>query len=158
MNSMPNYWIFVVVDHKVGNRFLWAERVLERRLRKRFWALNPKTSHFGDLQEGDKALFYAQGRYPRGFAGSATLASKPHPLKPEQMEELRGEPSQFFTHAVELSQDERFIHPKTIRELGDRISFKGVMVRKEPYFRGSIKKLSREQYDMIISLCTSGTT
>lgn len=144
---MTNYWVFVVVDHK-GRDGQNAAKVFETRVRKKFWALPPNAAHVKKVQEGDKAVLCLGGTYCRGFVGSAVLASGLQNLTTELRRQIRGLPSERFTHYVKFSSVKSF---KQIICLGDyvgEVSFlKGGKRPRLP--QGSIIRIDRKQYDRL---------
>jgi len=141
---MHNYWVFVVVDHK-GRGAPNAAEIFENRVRKRFWALNPKGAHAKKLQEGDKVVLCMAGKYSRGLAGQAILGSSLRKITAKQREQLHGLPSRGFSHCVRFKRVKPF---KQIRCLGDyrgKVSF--INGAKHPRLpQGSIIKIDRSHY------------
>jgi hypothetical protein len=144
---MPHYWVFVVVDHK-GRGAPNAAAVFENRVRKKFWALSPRAVHAKKVQKGDKAVLCLAGKYSRGFAGSAVLASGLQKLSAKEKEQIHGLPSKGFAHRVRFKKVTAF---KQIRCLGDyagKVSF--LKAAKQPRLpQGSIIKVSRTEYDRL---------
>lgn len=141
---MHNHWVFVVVDHK-GRKAPNAAEIFENRIRKRFWALNPKAAHAKKLQQGDKVVLCMAGKYSRGFAGQAILSSSLRKITAREREHLRGLPSKGFSYCVRFKRVKPF---KQIRCLGDyrgKVPFiNGARHPRLP--RGSIIKIDRTQY------------
>ena len=104
---MANYWVLVVVDHK-GRDADNAASVFESRVKKKFWALSPRTAHAKKLQKGDKAVLCLAGRYCRGFAGSAVVGSELQNIPATLKREIRGLPSKRFTHCIRFSSIKPF--------------------------------------------------
>ncbi len=144
---MTNYWVFVVVDHK-GRDAQNAAKVFETRVRKKFWALPPSVAHGKKLQEGDKAVLCLAGRYCRGFAGSAVLASGLQNLSIREREQIRGLPSERFTHRVKFSSVKPFKQIKCLGDYVGKVSF--IKEGKRPRLpQGSIIRIDKEQYDIL---------
>jgi hypothetical protein len=144
---MHNYWVFVIVDHK-GRGAPNAAEIFENRVRKRFWALNPKAAHAKKLQQGDRVVLCMAGKYSRGFAGQAVLDSGIRKITSREREHLRGLPSKGFSHSVRFKRVKPF---KQIRCLGDyrgKVPF--INGAKHPRLpQGSIIKIDRSQYQKL---------
>lgn len=148
---MTNYWIFIVKDHKFNDSIVSALTVVKNRVEHKFWTLNKKAPYIKRLSVGDKVVFYATGIEGRGFCGRGELATRPHPLTPDQRFYLIGKPSMLFDLAVEFSYAECWSKIKPIEEFVGKLSF---LKGRDDYtrcFRGSIKAISPEDYEIIVS-------
>ncbi len=147
---MTNYWVFLVVDHK-GKGSPNAAEVFENRIKSKFWALNPKARHVKEVQEGDKVVLCLAGKYCRGFAGSAVLASGLQELTNNLRKNIHGLPSERFTHFVKFGTVQTF---QQIRCLGDYIGELSFLQEGDrPRLpQGSIIKIDGEEYATLTAL------
>ena len=126
--------------------------VLRTRVEKRFWSLNSRTRNIKRIKPGDRVLFYVASSDGRGFAGTAVVASRPHPITPEQRFYIFGYPSAKFDYSIDLENPilwERILAPA---ELVDQVSFLKSGMRWWARFRGSIIGISEDDYDRIVGL------
>ncbi|MGQ9719119.1 MAG: EVE domain-containing protein [Nitrososphaerales archaeon] len=148
---MLNYWIFVVIDHKMNNRVIKAMHVLEDRVQGGFWSLNRRTGNFNRIKEGDRVIFYIGGREGKRFVGRCTLASEPHPMDSEQRKRVMGYPSALFTHAVNLENIKLWMEPLPVSDLAEELVFIKKKDLWKVYFRRSIIPIPEKDYNEIIS-------
>lgn len=147
---MESYWILLVKDHRLMDRIIPAGEVLKDRVKNKFWSLNSRTRNIDKIKPGDRVLFYVTGKNERGFKGSGVVATEPHPMTPEQRFHIVGMPSEAFDYAIDFSEAETWDKPITLEEIADKVSIlKGKRYQKTP-FRGSIIKISKEDYQMIL--------
>ena len=79
------------------------------------------------------------------------MASRPHPITPEQRFYVFGEPSAKFDYSIELENPVLWDRLLELSEIAGQISF----LRSSRWwarFRGSIIRISEEDYDRIVSL------
>jgi len=152
---MPSYWAFVVKDHVFEGRVIPAREVLADRVRNKFWSLNSRARNVRRLSQGDKVLFYVTSGRERGFMGRGVLAGAAHPITVEQRFHVIGAPSINFDYAVEFSEAEMWPTLLPLASIADRAPvLKG---RKSPamVFRGSIRRLSERDYEIILEAARS---
>ncbi|GBC68904.1 hypothetical protein HRbin01_00592 [archaeon HR01] len=145
-----NYWIFVVKDHLEAGRKIPVEEILDIRARERFWLLSSRAARTRNMEEGDEVIFYTTGERGRFFAGRARLHSKPKPITDSIRFYIRGSPSEALTHYVELDSVELWKNPLNAEEVAPSLSF---IKKKEKWpmaFRGSIRRISEEDYNRIL--------
>lgn len=148
---MVNHWIFVVKDHKLEDSIVSALTVVKNRVEHKFWMLNKNTPGIKKLDVGDRVVFYATGIEGRGFCGRAELSSKPHPLTPSQRLYLLGKPSILFDMAVDFSHAEYWQKIKPVEDFVNELSFLRGREGYKKVFRGSIKAITPEDYEIIVS-------
>jgi MoxR-like ATPase len=147
-----NYWIFTVKDNK-KEKFT-AEKILEIRFSDKFWRLNKQTHFSEQLRENDKIIFSYGAK---NFLGSATLDSNLFSLDDNQ-KKIFSHGSKFFeaSHGVKLKETQIWENPKKVVEFLNILSF----VKKKdsnnpkifgPYFQGGVKKISKEEYNIILT-------
>lgn len=150
--DMPGYWVFVVKDHVFEGRTIPAVEVLANRVKNKFWSLNSRAPNVRNLSEGDHVLFYVTSVSGRGFMGKGVLAGPAHPITIEQRFHIIGVPSINFDYAVEFSEAEMWPRLVRLDEVRERLSI--LRGRRNPaaVFRGSIRRISREDYENVVSL------
>lgn len=147
---MVSYWILVVKDHKLIDRIIPAEEVLKDRVKNKFWSLNARTRNIQKIKPGDHVLFYVTGRNERGFRGCGVIATEPHPMTPEQRFHIIGMPSEAFDYAVDFSEAEVWDRLVTLEEVAEKLSILKARHHLKPPFRGSIIRISEEDYQTIL--------
>ncbi|MCL7397610.1 MAG: EVE domain-containing protein [Thaumarchaeota archaeon] len=148
---MVNYWIFIAKDHKYDRNVVSAITIIKNRVENKFWILNKNTRGIKKLKPGDKAVFYATSIEGRGFCGWGELATEPHPLTPDQMFYAFGKPSIFFELAVDFKVAEFWPKLKPIEEFASTLSFLKGKPNYIRCFRGSIRAITQEDFEYIIS-------
>jgi len=150
--DMPGYWVFVVKDHVFEGRTIPATEVLANRVKNRFWSLNSRAPNVKNLSEGDHVLFYVTSMSGRGFMGRGILAGPAHPITIEQKFHVIGVPSINFDYAVEFREAEMWPRLIRLEEVSDKLSI--LRGRRNPVtiFRGSIKRINREDYENVVSM------
>ena len=147
---MVSYWILVVKDHKLMDRVIPAGEVLKDRVKNKFWSLNSRARNVNKIKNGDRVIFYVTGRNERGFKGCGIVAGEPHPLTPEQRFHIIGMPSEAFDYAIDFSEAEVWDKLVTLEEVKDKMPLlKGKNLSKPP-FRGSIVKITEQDYNAIL--------
>lgn len=154
---MVSYWIFVVKDHRHIGRTIPARDVLIDRVRNKFWSLNSRSRNIRNLKQGDKVIFYVASRNERGFMGCGVVGSEPHPITPEQRFHILGMPSEAFDYAVDFSEAEvweRIVPPD---ELINRIPILMGRRNLRAPFRGSIIRITEEDFYRIVEVVKSSS-
>jgi predicted RNA-binding protein len=147
IDGILNYWIFVVSDRWKYN--LKAEDIFRIETDKGFWGLGRNAPHRAKVRKGDRVIFAAGSRL---FLGSAELASDPLPFSPEVKETMaQNDVLREADYRVALSDVWIFPTPLPVEKFVKDLSF---IQRKDNYrfaFRGGIRKLVPEEYDLIVS-------
>ncbi|MEM1977182.1 MAG: EVE domain-containing protein [Nitrososphaerota archaeon] len=147
---MVNYWIFIVKDHVHMGRIIPASEVLSNRVRNKFWSLSARALNLRRLEKGDKVIFYVTEAERKGFMGRGVLAGPAHPITEEQRFHVIGEPSNAFQYSVDFEEAEMWDEAISPLEIRDRLSFLRSLRNPMRAFRGSIKRISEEDYNEII--------
>jgi len=149
---MTNYWVLVVKDHQHLGRTVPATTILMNRVKYKFWSLNKRTPNIKRIRPGDRVVFYVSSYVGKGFAGTATIASYPHPITPEQKFHVFGMPSEKFNYSIEL--EEPILWTKLLEppEIIGHVSFITSRDKWWAWFRGSIKRITEEDYNTIVML------
>ncbi|MEM0205188.1 MAG: EVE domain-containing protein [Nitrososphaerota archaeon] len=148
---MVNYWILIAKDHNYDGSIVSAITIIKNRVEHKFWILNKNTPGIKRLKPGDKAVFYAASFEGKGFCGWGELSTEPHPLTPDQRFYAFGKPSMLFDFAVDFKIAEFWPKLKPIEKLASVLSF---LKDKSNYircFRGSIRAITQEDFEHIIS-------
>lgn len=144
---MTNYWVFVVVDHK-GRDADNAATIFENRVKKKFWALNPRTAYAKKVQKGDNAVLCLAGKYCRGFAGSAIVATGIQDIPAALKKDIRGWPSKGLTHCVRFTSVRPFKQIRCLADYIGKVSF--LKQGRNPRLpQGSIIKINKSEYNRL---------
>ena len=150
--DMPGYWIFVVKDHTFEGRIIPAIEVLANRVRNKFWSLNSKAPNVKNLSENDRVLFYVTSTAGKGFMGRGVLAGPAHPITVEQRFHVIGIPSIHFDYAVEFKEAEMWTRMVKLEDVREKLAMLRGKRNPAMIFRGSIKKISEEDYQKILDI------
>ncbi|MDJ0270040.1 MAG: EVE domain-containing protein [Aigarchaeota archaeon] len=145
-------WLFIVKDHIHGGIRIPAWDILRNSVEHRFWSLNSRARNIKRLQPGDNVIFCVSSSEGRLFAGHARIASKAHPITPAQKFNIVGKPSENFDYSIELEDAEIWQKSLPAEELLEQLSFIKNKQRWPSAFRGSIRELNDDDYNMIINL------
>lgn len=148
---MVNYWIFIAKDHIYEGAIVSAITIIKSRVEHKFWVLNKNTPGIKKLKPGDKTIFYAASSEGRGFCGWGELATEPHPLTPAQRFYALGKPSMLFDFAVDFTTAEFWPKLKPIEKFASLLSFLKGKSNYTRCFRGSIRAITQEDFEHIIS-------
>lgn len=146
---MLNYWLFTVVDAKIGSSRIDALDLFGTRVRRLYWLLNPRNPHFRKIRKEDKVVLYVGGKKQRVFAGCCVLSTNPKRLLPEIKRYVIEDPEDRFNYFVNLKEVDVFDRPKQVIPLLKSLSF----VRDERnwgrYFQGGIIRIGNSDYNVI---------
>lgn len=146
---MVSYWLFSVVDARVGNSRIDALDLLGVRARRLYWLLNPRSPHFRKVKRDDKVVFYVGGKTAKFFAGCCVLATNPRRLLPEIKRFVIEDPEDRFNYIVNLKEVELFGKPRSATQLLKSLSFVKDERNWGRYFQGSIIKIEEADYRFI---------
>jgi len=146
---MVNYWLFSVVDAKVGNSRIEALDLLGLRMKRLYWLLNSKSPHFRKVKKDDKIIFYVGGKDGRVFAGSGIISTNPRRLLPEIKRFVIEDPEDRFNYTVNLREIELFEKARSTIPLLKSLSFVKDERNWGRYFQGSIIKIGESDYRTI---------
>ncbi len=145
-----NRWMFIVVDHLIGDKTVLAKNVLADRVKQKIWLLNSKNPRLRYLREGDEVIFYLGGKGgSRGFAGIGVLTSDPRPLKGSESAKF-GLSSSKFDQVVELRDLKLWRRVKPVGRIVPRLNF---IKKKESwgaYLQGGIIHISKQDFELLI--------
>ena len=147
---MVSYWLFSVVDAKVGNSKIEALDLLMMRIKRLYWLLNSKSPHFRRVKKDDKIVFYAGGKDGRVFAGSGTISTNPRRLLPEIKRFVIEDPEDRFNYIVNLKEIELLERSRSAIPLLKSLSFVKDERNWGRYFQGSIIKIEESDYKLIM--------
>jgi hypothetical protein len=144
LKSIPNYWIFIVANQKN----LPAESIYRTRMNDKFWGFNERTPYRKALRKGDKVIF-SQGA--KMFLGTATLGSSAFELDDAQKNLLLHDDDIFRAdYGVFLNDIANWEIPKDVAPYVDSLSFVSNSEQYPVYFQGGVKKISAQDYALII--------
>jgi MoxR-like ATPase len=152
--DIPNYWIFVVTDK--SEQDLNAKQILATRMEDKLWGLNAKTPSRTLLRKNDRVVFSYGAKE---FLGTGILDSDPFELTEEQRNQFSHDNEFLKTNfGVRLRDTEFWQDPKHVSKYVDVLSFIKNKKRYMSHFQGGIRKLSKEDYDSILSISQSKKT
>ncbi len=142
-----NYWIIVASDH--ANPDFTAEDAYRYRMGHGLWGFGENTPHRRNLQDGDQVVFYLASP-AMAFMGTATIASTVLSIS---------ERSKLQTHrvflgakyGVKLTNIDVWSEPKEIKLLLEELRFVKNKSRFGDYLRGGIRRIPREDFELIRS-------
>ena len=145
LEEQSNYWVFVVTDHPKEN--LTTQQIYETRMKDKFWGLNERTPFRNVLRKGDRVIFSYGAKQ---FLGIAALASSSFELSNEQKTTLSHDNEYFKPdYGVTLTDIITWQTPKPIESIIDMLSFIKNKDQYHAYFQGGIKRISKEDYEII---------
>jgi hypothetical protein len=147
-SMFTGYWIFVVIDQPKHG--LTAREIFTIRMKDNFWGLNNKTTYRSNVLIGDRIIFSIGAKE---FVGSATLDSTSFKLSEEEKSQLSHN-NEFLRaeYGANLRDIEIWTEPRPVEKFLDRLSF---IHRKEQfpaYFQGGIKRITKEDFELITRL------
>ena len=152
-----DYWIFKVKDEVGG---LYGRRgfaIYEHRMRDGFWALREQNekgrleANISLLKKGDCVVFYVVGLGGSRFLGTAVLDSGFETLDVEQAKKIVHREYLDWDQGVFLKDINRWVKPLPMEALRGKESFVANGGKFSTFFQGSIKKISRKEYETIFS-------
>jgi len=121
------------------------------RMQDSFWGLAERTPNRGNLQAGDRIVFYL-GVPERVFAGTAIAATPSFELsQPERERISHGNPLFDTEHGIKLSDIVTWETPKLVPDLLDELDF---IENKEywgSYFQGGVRGITDKDYAVIVA-------
>jgi len=150
-----NYWIFKVKDEVGGIFGRRGFAIYEHRMHDGFWALKERNEkgrleeNVSSLQKGDHALFYLVGQGGSRFLGTAVLDSGFEQLDEKKTKEIVHRDFLDWDTGVFLKDINRWAKPLPIESLHGKESFVPEGGKVKPFFKGTIKKISRQEYEII---------
>lgn len=132
------------------DRIIPAGEVLKDRVKNHFWSLSSHARNIKKIKPGDNVLFYVTGKDERGFGRYGVIAAEPHPITPEQRFHIVGMPSEAFDYAVDFSEAVVWDKPITLEELRDKLSLLKSRHSLKIPFRGSIIRISKEDFQAVL--------
>jgi len=143
------YWIFVVTEHRSGDKVFSAREILDTRVKDGFWGLGEKTPNRKNLSQGDKVIFYV-GLPEKAFAATATLNSPSFHLNDEQRERY-GHGLQFYTmdYGVLLTETKLWDKPREVEVMIPRLRFIENKQAWYAYFQGGVREIPEEDFKLI---------
>ncbi|MEM4280747.1 MAG: EVE domain-containing protein [Candidatus Caldarchaeum sp.] len=148
-------WVLVVKDHVIGDEVIPARQVAEVRVRERFWLVSKRVAAMKALKQGGLAVFYATGHEGRMFLGDGSFSEEPKPLTDELRFHVRGFPSEKLTHFIRLDHARLWDRPVPTEEVVERLSFIRKKDKWQFYFRGSLRKIPEEDFNLLKSIGSS---
>ena len=151
-----DYWIYKVKDEIGG---LYGRRgfaIYEHRMHDGFWAIRERNekgrveANVSLLKKGDCAVFYLVGLGGSRFLGTAILDSGFETLDDEKAKEIVHREYLDWDQGVFLKEINRWAKPLPIESLHGKESFVANGGKINPFFQGSIKKMGRQEYEIII--------
>jgi len=133
---MPNYWLLV------GDDDVWTSLLSEG-----YWAIKrmwKKTAR--KIRKGDKAVAYV--KFFSAIYGTIEIISDPYY---DESTSILGEPPGNYPVRFKIKPDIFLKEPTSIRPLINKLPFIRNKKRWYGYFQTSLKKISKEDYELIIS-------
>ena len=145
------YWVLVVKDHRSREgRHIPAMDILHNRVRYGFWAISKRNVFRGKVKPGDLGVFYVASRDARVFAGDCVIKSESKPLDSFHRSLIEGFPSTMLDYYFEI-EGRLWREPKQAREYAVKLSFVRNKARWGSYFQGSVKPISKQDYEVLLS-------
>lgn len=151
-----NYWIFKVKDETGGLYGRRGNVIFEHRTEEGFWAIRERSengkqeSNVALLQKGDYALFYLVRKEGSIFVGTCVLVSGFTQLSEEQAKTLVHKEYIDWHQGVFIKDVDKWVKPLSIGYLRGKESLAQGGVNVGSHFQGSIKKISRNDYNAIL--------
>ena len=147
------YWLIITNDSK-NEPTVSGRKVLMTRLGNRFYGVKESAANAKKLKPGDKVVFYVAGKQGGYFSANATLKTGLVELTREEKERLWHSPAFYASHGVFLEDDvhdwnKKVYLSKAIEEIASFNKFKN---NPGNAVRGTIKSLSEEDYQALVSL------
>lgn len=142
------YFMVSVNEIEYRGAVVGARQVLEALLEGGKWQLGESAANRRALKCGDRLVFYVGGKRGQAFVGEATVGSEPVPIADHRPK------LPFMKLELELEDAELWPVAVPVRPLLERLSFvEGRLLKYWGlYFRQSVRKLSRADYDMIMEI------
>ena len=112
-----------------------TEKELDSRLKKKQWPIYEKTKHAGSLEKDDLVIFYQAGADFHVFAGEAVIESIS--LKDEKH--------------FKFSSVKKWKNKVNIKEIYEELEIIKKPSHYGAYLAGGIHKISKNDYDLVIS-------
>lgn len=146
-----NYWIFTVKDAKIETFRKKGIEIYKQRMSDAFWGLGKNVSNRARLREGDRVVFYLGGPGGQRFLGTCALASDYYKLSKQEKREL--DHGRFFqpNFGVRLTDVDVWDSSEPIRPLMRKLPFIRNPNQWGSYLQGSIRRISEDDYHVIVS-------
>ena len=156
---LNNYWIFKVKNDSNEEYARTGLEIFQHRMPENFWGLREhndagrKTPNVAHLKNGDCILFYLVGKYC--FLGTRVLKSTfrsnltPEELKPITHPQYLDWKTGVFLEEL-TSDDDWSKKPLSIERVRGKVDFVPCDNNWGQHLRGSITKISREDFEAVI--------
>lgn len=151
-----NYWIFNVKDAKNDKYTKTGLQIYDHRMPENFWGIRECTAdgkitgNITYLKEGDIVVFYLVGMNGHCFLGTCVLASGFRRLGREEAKKIIHEEYLDWEQGVSLKRVDKWDKPLPIKCLRGKVSFVPIDGKYGLYLQGSVKKISKPDYDTIV--------
>lgn len=153
---MSNYWIFNVKDDQNEKYQKKGIAIYNHRMHENFWGLREyisngrKAANIDSLKDGDNVVFYLIGNEGHRFLGTCILASSFKNLTKEEIAKLTHEEYLDWNQGVFLRDVDQWNKTLPIERLRGKVPFVPVDQNYGSYFQGSVKRISKLDYDTIV--------
>lgn len=149
-------WIFITTNQKTDARSYTAREIYEQRMKDNFWGLGERTPNRGNLESGDRVVFYL-GTPECVFAGTAVADSPSYKLSQQERQKLsRGNPIFDAEYGIKLRDIRIWETPKPVPELVDDLNFIANEEYWGVYFQGGVRGITDRDYSIIVSSVKTG--
>jgi predicted RNA-binding protein len=155
-----NHYVFVTSDPDASRTCTpSAFQVAAYRLSKKVWGISERTPHRAALATNDRIIIYIGGQreHSQTFAAAARVASSAfriHGTDVSRIDAPRDSGKIRSGYAIRLDNIIAFKKPVPIKPILDKLSFVKIPFsnRWGAAVRAGVRKISKEDYDLILSL------
>lgn len=148
---MVHFWIFTVIDQRIGQEEKKGIEIYKKRMSDAFWGLSERTPNHKWLKEDDYVIFYLGRSEGKKFLGTSVLSSGYYELDEKEKKKLHHGPFFQSNHGVKLKNIEVWDEPINIHSVAKRLKF----IRNKQiwwtYLQGGIREISEDDYNVIVS-------
>lgn len=148
----PKYWVLVLANKNQANSHYNAQVIFDAQVKRKAWGLTKGTGNFDEIEKGDICLLYIGSPYCT-FAGYAIAKGKPIAFgKIKQNKYLDKVYKRKPKAGVEFNKVVRFDVQVPVPLLSGELPFIKKPKNWGMYFQGSIKKLDKLSFDLVLSV------
>ena len=151
-NGEPNYWVLVLANKNQANSHYNAQVIFDAQVKRKAWGLKEESRNFDEIRKGDICLLYIGSPYCV-FAGYAIAKGKPDSFdKIKRNKYLDKVYKRKPKAGVEFSKVIRFDVQVPVPLLTEELPFIKKPKNWGMYFQGSIKRLDKLNFELILSV------
>jgi len=148
---MDRYWIFTVVDRRIGKEKKKGIEIYRQRMSDSFWGIEEKAQNRMWIREGDHVVFYLGRSDGKKFLGTCTLASNYCELNENERRRLHHGPFFQSTHGVKLKGIDVWEKQIPIDSLVQKLGFISNKTYWQSHLQGSIREIFESDYLIILA-------